>query len=77
VSITPTCKTGTPQFFYANLLLVNYAHMNSVSSLRCVDEILTWTLFSQQTGEEGWGLLLALRGHMHSGASYMHEIWAW
>jgi hypothetical protein len=51
--------------------------MNSVSSLGCVDEILTWTLFSQQTGEEGWGLLLALRGHMHSGASYMHEIWAW
>jgi len=34
-------------------------------------------LTRQQTGEEGWSLLLALSGYMHSGAAYLHEVWAW
>jgi len=39
--------------------------------------IWCWFWSSQQTGEEGWSLLLALSGYMHSGAAYLHEVWAW
>ncbi|PNT70751.1 hypothetical protein BRADI_2g17230v3 [Brachypodium distachyon] len=34
-------------------------------------------LARQETSEEGWCLLLALCSHMHSGASYLYEVWAW
>jgi len=42
-----------------------------------VTNIWCWFWSSQQTGEEGWSLLLALSGYMHSGAAYLHEVWAW
>lgn len=39
--------------------------------------IVGYNFDHQQTGEEGWGLLLALSSYMHSGAAYLHEVWAW